>query len=231
MNNNKYQIQKWLGDLTKQGFTGFLDQHDQNILIPVLNQKHLNYQIYKPYKDADQILIYLNDPPPIDTIQIISNKPLKHNEILGSLYSLNIQKQFFGDILISKEDIILLSMPQMSEYIIQNLTHISNQFVKLQKVQKDISQFQKQTTTHTLIIKSLRIDNIISKIIHKSRNEIIEKINKKEIILNGEIVTSKTKELKENDTFSIRKYGKYCYQKTIGKTKKDYYIIEYIKYE
>lgn len=231
MKQDKYSIEKWINQLQRQGNTGFLDQHDQNILIPILNKNKIKYQIYEPYEDTDHIIIYKDGIPSIDILEIKSKHPLKHNEILGSIYNLNIQKEYFGDIIINNQEYYLLCLPQMTEYIKHHLIKISKYSVYLEKIEKDISTFQKQYTTHQTITNSLRIDNIISKITHLSRNDIIKKIHLKEVMLNGEILTNKSIQLKENDTFSIRRYGKYRYIKTNNITKKNNLIITYIKYQ
>lgn len=231
MKQDKYSIEKWIDQLQNNKHTGFLDQHDQNILIPILNKNKIKYKIYEPYKDADHIIIYKEEIPKIDILKIECKHPLKHNEILGSIYNLNIQKEYFGDILISNQEYYVLCLPQMTEYIKHHLIKISKYTVNTTKVEKDISTYQKEYTTHQLITNSLRIDNIISKITNLSRNDVIKKIHQKEVILNGEILTNKSKELKENDTFSIRKFGKYRYIETNKITKKNNLIIKYIKYQ
>ena len=52
----------------------------------------------------------------------------------------------------------------------------------------------------------------------------------KDIMLNYNVVTKCTYMLKENDIFSIRKFGKYKYVGIINNTKKGNYIIKYLKY-
>ena len=231
MKQDKYSIEKWINQLENNKSTGFLDQHDQNILIPILNKNKIKHQIYTPYQDADHIIIYKDELPKIDVLKIDCKHPLKHNEILGSIYNLNIQKEYFGDILITNQEYYVLCLPQMTEYIEHHLIKISKYTVHNSKIEKDISNYEKEYTSHNLITTSLRIDNIISKITNLSRNDVIKKIHQKEVILNGEILTNKAKELKENDTFSIRRFGKYRYIETIKKTHKNNLIIKYIKYQ
>ena len=51
-----------------------------------------------------------------------------------------------------------------------------------------------------------------------------------EIILNYEVCHKLNYELKENDTFSIKKFGKYKYTGIIKETKKEKYLIKCLKY-
>ena len=53
----------------------------------------------------------------------------------------------------------------------------------------------------------------------------------KEIILNYDILKNNSYQLKENDVFSIRRFGKYKYIKIIKQTKNSNFIIECHKYK
>ena len=80
------------------------------------------------------------------------------------------------------------------------------------------------------IVPSLRVDVVISKIINTSRGNTLEKIKNNEIYLNYELLTKPTYSLKENDIFSIRKYGKYKFIGIVNETKKGSLVIKYLKY-
>jgi RNA-binding protein YlmH len=117
------------------------------------------------------------------------------------------------------------------DLIIRDLHSISNNIIKLQEVNLDIlDNYQRQYEEINIIVSSLRIDTVISRIINTNRNIIKDKIKNKEIIINYNILTNNSYTLKENDIFSIRKYGKYKYLGIIKNTKKDNYIIKLNKY-
>ena len=59
---------------------------------------------------------------------------------------------------------------------------------------------------------------------------ILTKIKDKEVILNYEVLIKPYYTVRENDIFSVRKYGKYKFVKVVNYTKKNNYIIEYLKY-
>ena len=81
-----------------------------------------------------------------------------------------------------------------------------------------------------LIVTSLRIDTVISRIIHTNRDSIKDKIKDKDIYLNHELLKRTDYKLKEDDIFSIRKYGKYKFIKVTNTTKNDNYVILIKKY-
>lgn len=93
-----------------------------------------------------------------------------------------------------------------------------------------LQNYERKYEEHEIITSSLRIDTIVSNIINSSRKIAIDKINNKEVIVNYEVVNKNSYILKENDIFSIRRYGKYKFIGIVKSTKKDNYIIKYLKY-
>ena len=103
--------------------------------------------------------------------------------------------------------------------------------VKLEEIDINyLSNYKRKYEEYKIIVSSLRIDNVISKIIKTNRDRVIDKIKNKEVILNYEIVSKNSILLKENDIFSIRRYGKYKFIGIEKSTKKDNYVIRYLKY-
>ena len=94
----------------------------------------------------------------------------------------------------------------------------------------NFKDFKQKYLIQEYIVTSCRIDNIISTIIGDSRKNILTLFKDKAILLNYEEVQKPTKILKENDIFSIRRYGKYQYNGIKRITKKGSYVIEIKKY-
>ena len=81
-----------------------------------------------------------------------------------------------------------------------------------------------------VIVSSMRIDNIIAKIIETNRQKVKNLIQEKKVYLNNELLQNGEKKIAVNDTFSIRKYGKYRLKEIMGNTKKDNIILVIQKY-
>lgn len=230
MKQDNILIQNSIEKLKRGSSTNFLDARELNLVIPYLKKNRINYNIFYPYEEATYGIIYTYSFPHINLLKINTAYILKHQDIMGSLYSLNINKNLFGDIIISDSYYILV-MEQISNYIIQNLTSIANHSVSLEKVNIGIiKNYVPNYELLTLNVNSNRIDLVIAKIINKSRNDIIELIKKKKVILNYDVLSKNDYFLKENDIFSIHRYGKYKFLGINGKTKKDKYIVEIKKY-
>ena len=81
-----------------------------------------------------------------------------------------------------------------------------------------------------LIVSSLRIDNVISTLINRSRGNIEDLINNKDINLNYSTEFKMTRLLSPGDIFSVRRYGKYKFKEIVTETKKNKLVIIIQKY-
>lgn len=77
---------------------------------------------------------------------------LQHRQILGTLMSLGLTRDKFGDVLIAKGNVQVLVSEDISEYVIANVIKIGNAGVKLNRLQLDdvievVNDWQESTTT------------------------------------------------------------------------------------
>ena len=192
--------------------------------------KNVKYNIYEPFVGATKIILY-NKMPNIKIYEIISSNDLRHQDILGTLYSLNISDEMFGDVVIWNNRYFIIILSSIDNYIKSNLTSIKNSKVDL--IERDpyyLKDYKQEYEECIIIVPSIRVDVIVSKIINSSRSNALEKIKNGDIYLNYELLTKPTYMLKENDIFSIRKYGKYKFLGEINRTKKGSLVVKYLKY-
>ena len=225
-----YKIEKNLNRLYRKEATFFLDPKEQLELAKKLKKEP--YQIYKPYPDSEKNIFYIKEEPKVILYEIKSKIPLEHREILGTLFSLNITSELFGDIVITNNHYYIYVLESIAPYIKNNLLLIKNSRIELIEVPLEtLKEYHKEYETIEIIASSTTIDTVISRLIQTSRPNIIEKIKNKEIILNYDILKNNSYQLKENDIFSIRRYGKYQYIGIKKETKSKNYIIECKKYK
>lgn len=137
----------------------------------------------------------------------------------------------FGDIIVDDGKYYLYILKIIDNYIRSNLLFIRNAPIEL--VERDLNyleNYHQKYEEYSIIVSSLRIDTIISRIINTNRSNVIDKIKNKEILVNYEVLTKSSYTLKEQDIFSIRKFGKYKFIGIEKTTKKDNYIVKYQKY-
>lgn len=225
-----YTIEKNLNKLSHNQPTFFLDPKEQEDLKKKLKKN--TYKIYKPYIDSEKNIFYIKEEPKVILYEIKTKIPLEHREILGTIFSLNITSELFGDIIINNNKYYIYILENIAPYIKNNLLMIKNSHIELiEKPIEFLKDYKKEFETLEIITSSNRIDTVIARLIQTSRQNISNKIKNKEIILNYEILKNNSYFLKENDTFSIRRYGKFQYLGIKKQTKHKNYIIECKKYK
>lgn len=223
-----YTVEKIVEKVLYSNSTNFVEIKYLNRVKKEL--KNVKYNIYEPFSGATKIILY-NKMPNIKIYEIVSSNDLRHQDILGTLYSLNISDEMFGDVVIWNNRYFIIILSSIDNYIKSNLTSIRNSKVDL--IERDpyyLRDYKQEYEECIIIVPSIRVDAIVSKIINSSRSNALEKIKNGDIYLNYELLTKPTYMLKENDIFSIRKYGKYKFLGEINKTKKGSLVIKYLKY-
>ena len=223
-----YTVEKIVEKVLYSNSTNFVEIKYLNRVKKEL--KNIKYNIYEPFVGATKVILY-NKMPNVKIYEIVSSNDLRHQDILGTLYSLNISDEMFGDVVIWNNRYFIIILSSIDNYIKSNLTSIKNSKVDL--IEKDpyyLKDYKQEYEEFNIIVPSIRVDVIVSKIINSSRSNALEKIKNDDIYLNYELLTKPTYMLKENDIFSIRKYGKYKFLGEINKTKKGSLVIKYLKY-
>lgn len=223
-----YTVEKIVEKVLYSNSTNFVEIKYLNRVKKEL--KNVKYNMYEPFIGATKVILY-NKMPNIKIYEIISSNDLRHQDILGTLYSLNISDEMFGDVVIWNNRYFIIILSSIDNYIKSNLISIRNSKVDL--IEKDpyyLKDYKQEYEEFNIIVPSIRVDVIVSKIINSSRINALEKIKNGDIYLNYELLTKPIYMLKENDIFSIRKYGKYKFNGIINETKKGNIIVNISKY-
>ena len=224
-----YYIEKNITRLYNNGYTFFLDSKELKEVSYRLKKNE--YKIYYPYKDSERNILYVNEEPNVLLYEIEIKIPVRYQDILGSLYSLNIDINFFGDILIIDNHYYIYVLDMIKPYFEANFTKVKNIHIKLKELDINfLKDYERRYEPLEIIVSSTRIDTVISTISHTNRKSIENMVKKKEIILNYDLLKNASYKLKDNDTFSIKRIGKFKFDKIIKETKSKHYIIEILKY-
>jgi len=224
-----YLVEKNINKLNKMGFTFFLDPRELKEVTSHLKKN--TYNIYKPYIDSERNILYKDELPRVILYEIISKKELRHQDILGSIYSLNLDISLFGDILLIDDKYYIYILEHIRNTFEMDFKKIGNTNIELKEI--DLSYLENYSRSYEeieLIVTSLRMDTIVARLIGTNREKIKELVKDKSIIYNYELLKDYSKVLKEEDVFSIRKYGKFKFVGIIKTTKSNNYIIKLLKY-
>ncbi len=227
----KYLKEHVREQLKKGVASEFLEPHELKIVIPFLNKTNTPYQIFHLFPESEKVILYHTQQPNLTCYQVVSKVPFRHQDLLGSIFSHQISKNLFGDIVVLEGNFYITILSSMNDYFTSFFTTIGNQRITLKEVPLEtVSSYQYQFTNKKIMVPSMRIDVVLAKLLGTSRRIVIEKMKVNEVVRNYEIVKNKALELKEGDTLSIRKYGKYRIDKIEGITKKGNNIVVIKKY-
>ena len=230
MKTNIYNNEKIIEHLYHHGHTNFLTLKELASVKGKLNKNE--YNVYYPYPDATKVIMYKKEEPEITLLKIEGSNNLRHQDIMGTIFKEGLKEDSFGDIVKYNDYFYIFVLPHLEEDIMYHMNNIRNENVKITKVDLDIKEnFKQEYTTKEYIVSSLRIDNVISTITSESRNSVLDKFKNNEIYLNFEDSIKPTRTLHEGDIFSIRRYGKYKFNRILKSTKKGGFIIEILLYK
>lgn len=224
-----YEIQKNLTRLNNNQPTFFLEVNEQKELKRKLGKT--KYNIFSLNRDSEKVIFYIDKSPEVILYEIKCSNELRHQDILGTMYSLNISKEMYGDIILDNGHYYIYILKLFQNYFEANFTKVRNSSVELIELDLDfLANYKRKYTEIELIVSSERIDTILAHICNTSRSLIKEKVKNKEVLLNNEILKNLSYNLKENDTFSIRKIGKFKYIGIVKTTKSNNYVIRVLMY-
>lgn len=229
MKSDVYKINNAVEKIKTGKNTQFLDGRELKIVTGKLKKNE--YNVYYPYKDSEKVVLYTGKVPKVRLFKIYTVENIRHQDILGSLFALNIDSSYFGDIVLYNDYYYVFVSEDLALYIKDNLKMIGNKKVSLEEVDLSVlDNYERKYEEKEMIISSLRIDNVVSGIINTSRKVALDKIKNKEVVVNYGVMNKNSYILKESDIFSIRRYGKYKFVGIVKSTKKNNFIVRYLKY-
>ncbi|MBQ9297438.1 MAG: hypothetical protein IJ223_00105 [Clostridia bacterium] len=145
---------------------------------------------------------------------------------------LGIEREKIGDILVAEDgvDIVVCTDIVNSLFsLLPTLTRFSKS--KFNIITLSNMRIPKTNTEKMeIIIPSLRIDSIVSELVHSSRAKALELINSERVFVNFEIITKSSKFINYGDIITIRGKGRFKIESLISSTKSGNIKIEVSKY-
>ena len=210
-------------------YTNFLDLRQYKLIEKILKHEKISFNMYKACEECEKLLIYFGNYEDYVTIYSFKNSDIKHKDVLGTLFSIGYDIDTIGDIFINEDNIYITNLSRLNNFLENSLYSIKNKRVKLEKVNEIILK-EDRFISLKIVIPSYRLDVIVSKLAHLSRNDSIKIINNNMVLLNYEEVTNNSRIVNIGDIISIRKVGKFIINKELLVSKKDNYLVEIKKY-
>ena len=209
--------------------TNFLNERNLLLVTKYLNKSKIPYEIYPKEEFLEKKIICFGEyEDNICFYKATINNEIKHLNILGTLFSKGYKEEFIGDIIIEEGYFYITSLRETASLLKEDLSLVKNYPITLEKVEEIVLK-EEHRELKTILVSSLRLDSVLSKIINDSRTNSVNYIKDKKVLVNYEEASTNDL-LKTGDILSIRKHGKYKIGNIISTTKKGKLVLEIIKY-
>ena len=241
MNQKEELIRKRIIDLASKSFqnnmftfTNFLSESELSDFHQMKDKLNVSvYQIFGGYELAERAMIRFGSIEELGyeekfPIACIKIEPLiekfadsfSHRDFLGAVMNLGIERDQIGDIVIEGKSAYLFTIEKMSSFICQNLDQVKHTHMKCAIVEEVLTSNGRQTKLEEVSVSSERIDAVVAKIYHISRNESINLFRTQKVFINGKTIENNSYLLREEDNISVRGFGKFIYKKVVYISKK-----------
>ncbi len=229
-------------------YTGFLNCGELAVFDDMRGEiTFVDYSTYGGYELAERQVVGFGSEKSLGyqgvwPIKIIKVEPLierfsdelGHRDFLGAIMNLGIERNVFGDILV-KDSLraYVFVLDSIADYIMENLTKIKHTSVRCSLVEEnsdDIQDLVPVLVDMNVIVASPRFDAIVGAVTKTSRSEALSMFKAKKITLNGHLCERNSINLKEDDIFSVRGYGKFKFHRCGNETRKGRINIHLSKY-
>lgn len=225
----KYDVEKYYAPK----LLDFLDPREQEITRQLIGNQEIKVSFFggSSTSERKRAIIYPNYFSPTEEDFGVSllqmDYPSKfitieHPKVLGSLMSIGVKREKFGDILIEGNTIQLVVAKELENFILLNFDQVGKTKISLNSIPfSSILTIKENWQQRTIICSSLRLDTIIHSIFNISRAKSQELIDGKKVKVNFKLVELSHFECQEGDVLSVRGFGRAKIFELSGQTKKD----------
>ena len=155
-----------------------------------------------------------------------------HRNYLGGIVKLGLKREKVGDILVSNDGADIIVVDDFAEILkneLSSLTRFESSKIYLEEL-SNLRKKEIKIEEISIIVPSLRLDNIVSDLARTSRSKAAEIINQERVFVNGQNETKLSKQVKLNDIITIRGKGRFIIKEFIGTTRSGRTVIKIEKY-
>ncbi len=214
-------------------FTFFLDERQQELCRQVLaSQKLDNFRFWGGIDGAQRKMLGLlcpcdsdddNDIFPMKCVNFTYRKAdeLSHRDFLGALMSLRIQRSCVGDIIVGQGSTNVFVTDKVAQLVADEITKIGRVGVSAGIGIDTNVVTQLKTIEINGTVASLRADCLLSLAVHISREKAAALIKNTGVSIDCLTSYKVDSIINENQTFSVKGYGKFILKSINGVSKKD----------
>jgi RNA-binding protein YlmH len=156
---------------------------------------------------------------------------ITHRDVLGSLMSLQIERDTVGDILVGDSySVVFAANLKIAQFICDNLSKIASIGVNCTIGKPQLLPELNNKVGCSKAVSSMRLDCVLSALLDKSRSQSVSIIENGLVFINSVLVSSVIKNVREGDKISARGYGKFLIGPVLKKTKSGLLQLSFEKY-
>lgn len=172
---------------------------------------------------------------PLKILEIKNLQPavkLEHKDYLGALLGLGIQRDKFGDLFVQQNVAYVIVFEEMGSYVKEHLYAAGKCPVEttLYAYEEKVKELKPSLQKFEAVVASKRLDVIVAELAQTSRGKAVELIDRGLVLLNYQECKEKSKELKPEDTLTIRRKGKFKVGEVLKETQKGNLRMEFYKF-
>ena len=143
--------------------------------------------------------------------------------------ALGIEREKLGDLRVIDNYAIAPIYEEVADYILYELSSVGRSPVSVEEIQED-NLPKSNFLEGTIIVPSLRLDNIVAKLANISRGKAVEIIDSGKVLIDYSKSIDKSKEIKDGQRVTISGIGKFVIGEIVGNTKSGRYKVKMNKF-
>lgn len=223
-------------DITMFG-NGFYTPNIWKMFQKNFSSKSFSVDSYGFFDDAERQMISFNNiydtPYPMKVLKIENvskfNNPT-HKDYLGSIMGLGIKRNKIGDLLLKDGCCYVPVCEEIEEFIVSNLTTVGRAPCRVSVLEEGIEPPLPEFKEEVILVQSLRVDSIVSKLAKISRGNSQKIINEGKVLIDYNRISDKSKEIQPGERITIRGIGKFILGDIVGNSKSGKYKVMIKKY-
>lgn len=155
---------------------------------------------------------------------------LTHRDFLGAIMNLGIERSTIGDIGIQDNKGYVYCLASIAEYITKELFQIKHTSIRCFVAEENQAPMVDEPEEVEVMVVSVRIDSMISKIYGVSRSKSLELFRTGKVFVDGRLCENNSCYLKEDCSVTVRGYGKFHYRGICRESKKGKMVVKVLQY-
>lgn len=232
-------------------YSDFLNLNEQNILHTLPKDRlYTRFMSFGGYDTAERQMaafipdaLYLRwgkkEPENIDyPFRALRMSPLNkkfagelsHRDYLGAVLNLGIERSRTGDILIDGESALIFVHRDIANVVSGELTRVRHTSVRADELPLSKISYTPSYEEIRGTVASVRLDSLLALAFSSSRTRLTGLIEGAKVYVNGRLVTSNGYQPAEGDVISVRGMGKFRFESSGSRTRKNRIMVVIFKY-